>query len=156
MLGSRDSRTATIFIDDLKSKLLGRIQLTTDGLRVYLSAVEGAIGTDVGYAMLNKVYASTQEETRHSPAQCVGSERKRIMGNPNPMHVSTSFVERQNLSMRMHLRRFTRLTNAHSKKVENLAYAIVLYFMYYNFARVHETIRWKQVSPIMFGQYRKL
>jgi IS1 family transposase len=141
MLGRRDARTATIFIDDLKSRLGNRVQLTTDGLRVYLDAVEGAFGSDVDYAQLIKIYASTQEETRYSPPECVGCEKQVIMGNPDKKHISTSYSERQNLSMRMHMRRFTRLTNAHSKKIENLGYALALYFMYYNFARIHETIR---------------
>jgi IS1 family transposase len=141
MLGNRDGRTARIFIDDLKSRLANRIQLTTDGLRVYLMAVEDAFGADIDYAMLNKIYAATQEETRYSPAQCIGCDTKRIQGSPDAAHISTSYIERSNLSMRMHMRRFTRLTNAHSKKIENMAYAVALYFMYYNFARIHETLR---------------
>jgi IS1 family transposase len=141
MLGNRDARTARIFIDDLASRLSSRVQLTTDGLRVYLDAVEGAFGSDIDYAMLVKNYESTQEETRYSPAVCTSCERKPVMGHPDPAHISTSFVERQNLSMRMSMRRFTRLTNAHSKKIENMAYAVAIYYMYYNFARIHETIR---------------
>jgi IS1 family transposase len=141
MLGNRDSRTARIFIDDLASRLSSRVQLTTDGLRVYLEAIEGAFGADIDYAMLVKAYESTQEETRYSPAVCTSCERKPVMGHPDPAHISTSFVERQNLSMRMSMRRFTRLTNAHSKKIENMAYAVALYYMYYNFARIHETLR---------------
>lgn len=146
MIGNRDLKTARIFIDDLKSRLANRIQLTTDGLRVYLEAVEGAFGANVDYAMLVKLYESTQEETRYSPAECVSCERKAIMGKPDPNHVSTSYVERQNLSLRMGIRRFTRLTNAFSKKVENHAYAVALYYMYYNFCRVHQTLR---VTPAM-------
>jgi len=115
--------------------------LTTDGLRVYLDAVEGAFGADIDYAILVKTYESSQEETRYSPAVCTSCQSQPIMGSPDPKHISTSYVERQNLTMRMCMRRFTRLTNSHSKKVENLAYAVALYFMYYNFARVHETIR---------------
>lgn len=146
MVGNRDLKTARIFVDDLKSRLANRIQLTTDGLRAYLEAVEGAFGSDVDYAMLVKLYESTQEETRYSPAECVSCERQAIMGNPDPNHVSTSYVERQNLSLRMGIRRFTRLTNAFSKKIENHAYAVALYYMYYNFAKVHGTLR---VTPAM-------
>jgi IS1 family transposase len=141
MLGNRDGRTARIFIDDLASRLSSRVQLTTDGLKVYLEAVEGSFGCEIDYAILVKNYESSQEETRYSPAVCTSCERKPVMGHPDPMHISTSFVERQNLSMRMSMRRFTRLTNAHSKKIENMAYAVALYFMYYNFARIHETLR---------------
>jgi hypothetical protein len=130
-----------MFIDDLAGRLRGRIQLTTDGLKVYIEAVEDAFGAEIDYAMLHKIYASTQEETRYSPAQCIGCERKRMMGNPDPLHISTSYVERQNLTMRMHMRRFTRLTNGHSKKIENHIYAVALHFMFYNFAKIHETIR---------------
>jgi IS1 family transposase len=145
-IGNRDFQTARIFIDDLASRLLHRIQLTTDGLKVYLEAVEGAFGCEIDYAMLSKLYAASQEEVRYSPAQCVGVERRIIMGDPDPAHVSTSYVERQNLSMRMGMRRFTRLTNGFSKKVENHAYSVALYFMHYNFARVHRTLR---VTPAM-------
>ena len=140
-LGNRDFRTAQIFIDDLKDRLASRIQLTTDGLRVYLNAVENSFGCDVDYAQLAKMYASTQEETRYSPAECMGCKKQIVSGDPEPEHISTSYVERQNLSMRMHMRRFTRLTNGHSKKIENMACAVALYFMYYNFARLHETLR---------------
>lgn len=146
MLGNRDFKTARIFIDDLKDRLANRIQLTTDGLRAYLSAVENSFGSEIDYAQLIKIYASTQEETRYSPAQCTGCQQEVIMGNPERKHISTSYVERQNLSMRMHMRRFTRLTNAHSKKIENMACAVALYFMYYNFARIHESLR---VTPAM-------
>jgi len=146
MVGNRDARSARLFIDDLASRLASRVQLTTDGLKVYLTAVENAFGADVDYAMLNKLYASTQEETRYSPAECIGCERKRIAGKPDPAHISTSFVERQNLTMRMGMRRFTRLTNAFSKKVENHAYQVALHFMHYNFCRVHKTLR---VTPAM-------
>ncbi|MBI4166609.1 MAG: IS1 family transposase [Acidobacteria bacterium] len=146
MVGNRDLRTARIFIDDLKSRLVNRIQLTTDGLRVYLEAVEGAFGADVDYAMLVKLYESSQEETRYSPAECVSCERKAISGKPNPKYISTSYSERQNLTMRMQMRRFTRLTNAFSKKIENHAYAVALHYMHYNFCRVHTTLR---VTPAM-------
>lgn len=146
MVGNRDLRTARIFIDDLKERLANRVQLTTDGLKVYLDAVEGAFGSEVDYAMLVKLYESTQEETRYSPAVCVSCDHKSIMGNPDPKHVSTSYVERQNLTMRMQIRRFTRLTNAFSKKAENHAYQVALHFMYYNFGRVHKSLR---VTPAM-------
>jgi len=146
MVGNRDGQTARIFIDDLKNRLAHRVQLTTDGLRVYLDAVEGSFGSEIDYAQLVKLYESTQDEARYSPAECVSAERIRIMGTPDPRHISTSYVERQNLSMRMHMRRFTRLTNGFSKKVENLAYQVALYFMYYNFCRVHQTLR---VTPAM-------
>jgi IS1 family transposase len=141
LVGNRDALSASMFIDDLASRLTNRIQLTSDGLKVYVSAVEDAFGANIDYAQLQKIYASSQEETRYSPAQCIGCERKRIMGNPDPLHISTSYVERLNLTMRMHMRRFTRLTNAHSKKIENHIYAVALHFMYYNFAKIHETLR---------------
>lgn len=146
MIGDRDLYSARIFIDDLKSRLAGRIQLTTDGHRAYLDAVETSFGSEVDYAMLNKIYASTQEETRYSPAVCTGCQTKRITGNPDPNHVSTSYAERQNLTMRMSMRRFTRLTNAFSKKVQNHLATVAVYFMYYNFARVHQALR---VTPAM-------
>jgi IS1 family transposase len=141
LVGNRDALSARMFIDDLASRLEKRIQLTSDGLKVYINAVEDAFGANIDYAQLQKIYASSQEEARYSPAQCVGCERKRIMGNPDPMHISTSYVERLNLTMRMHMRRFTRLTNGHSKKIENHIYAVALHFMYYNFAKIHETLR---------------
>lgn len=141
LVGNRDAQSARMFIEDLAGRLKNRVQLTTDGLKVYIEAVEGAFGANIDYAMLHKIYASTQEETRYSPAQCIGCDTKRMQGNPDPMHISTSYVERLNLTMRMHMRRFTRLTNGHSKKIENHIYAVVLHFMYYNFAKIHETIR---------------
>jgi len=145
-VGNRDTASARILIEDLAGRLTNRIQLTTDGHRAYLEAVEGAFGCDIDYAMLVKTYESSQEETRYSPAVCTSCERKPITGNPDPDHISTSYVERSNLSIRMGTRRFTRLTNAFSKKVENHAAAVALYFMHYNFCRVHQTLR---VTPAM-------
>lgn len=147
LVGERDAGYATEFINDVASRVATRIQLTTDGLRAYLEAVEGAFGADVDYAQLVKLYGEAREaEKRYSPAQCIGSQKTRIEGQPDPRHVSTSFVERQNLTMRMSMRRFTRLTNAFSKKIENLEAAVALHFMWYNFGRVHQTLG---VTPAM-------
>ena len=146
LVGNRDAQSAKLFIDDLAGRLKSRIQLTTDGLKVYINAVEDAFGANIDYSMLHKIYASTQDEVRYSPSVCIGCERKRIMGNPDPAYISTSYVERQNLTMRMHMRRFTRLTNGHSKKIENHIYAVALHFMFYNFAKIHQTLR---VTPAM-------
>ncbi|HUQ94563.1 MAG TPA: IS1 family transposase [Bryobacteraceae bacterium] len=138
MLGSR----AHDFLSDLKGRLANRVQLTSDGLKVYLTAVAAAFGDDVDFAQLVKVYGNSPEgEKRYSPAVCLSCESHAVTGTPDPAHISTSFVERQNLTMRMSMRRFTRLTNAFSKKVENHAAAIALYFMYYNFGRVHQTLK---------------
>ena len=146
-IGSRNTEAAITFINDLASRIAHRIQLTTDGHRPYLTAVENAFAGDIDYAMLHKIYESNPEsETRYSPAKCNGVEKKTIYGNPNPKNISTSYAERQNLTMRMTMRRFTRLTNAFSKKVENLAHAVSLHFMYYNFCRIHQTLR---VTPAM-------
>jgi hypothetical protein len=119
-----------------------RVQLTTDGHKVYLNAVENVFGIDIDYAMLVKVYGgpTKEEQRRYSPASCIGTETQVIRGNPDPKHISTSYVERQNLTMRMSMRRFTRLTNAFSKKVQNLGHAVALHFLHYNFVRVHKTL----------------
>jgi IS1 family transposase len=147
LVGQRNARYANAFISDLAGRLANRVQLTTDGLRVYLEAVEGAFGCDVDYATLVKLYGvDPQGETRYSPAECIGVRAAVITGRPDPRHISTSYVERQNLTMRMGMRRFTRLTNAFSKKVENLMHAVAIHFMYYNFCRIHQALR---VTPAM-------
>ena len=147
IIGPRDGITARIFVSDLAGRLANRIQLTSDGLSVYLQAVERAFRGQVDYAQLQKIYGDTSEgQKRYSPAECIGCERKVIVGYPDPEHVSTSFIERANLSLRMGMRRFTRLTNAFSKKIENHAASVALFMMYYNFARIHKTLR---CSPAM-------
>jgi IS1 family transposase len=141
LVGERNGADAQAFIDDLAGRLRNRVQLTTDGHKPYLEAVEGAFGADIDYAMLIKIYGPEPGgERRYSPAVCSGAEKRVIQGRPDTDHISTSYVERQNLSMRMGMRRFTRLTNAFSKKVENHAHAVALYFMHYNFARPHTTL----------------
>jgi len=147
LVGTRDGGAAYTFMQDVASRLRGRVQMTTDGHTPYLSAVEDAFGMDIDYAVLQKIYgADPQAEKRYSPAQCLGCKVETITGDPDPKHISTSYVERQNLTMRMSMRRFTRLTNAFSKKVDNHRAAVALYFVYYNFGRVHQTIR---VTPAM-------
>ena len=147
-IGNRGSEDAILFMGDLAKRLTHRVQLTSDGHRAYLEAVEGAFGGDVDYAQLVKLYGAVSDSTkgRYSPAECVGAHKHRVEGNPDPKHVSTSFAERQNLNMRMGMRRFTRLTNAFSKKAENHAYAIAVYFMHYNFVRIHQTLK---ITPAM-------
>jgi len=141
-IGPRDAVTARDFMTDLASRLKNRVQLTTDGLKAYLSAVDAAFGDDIDFAQLIKVYGTSPDsEKRYSPAQCMGCEKNDVKGSPDRKYISTSFVERQNLTMRMSMRRFTRLTNAFSKKLENHIAAISLHFMFYNFARVHQTLK---------------
>ena len=151
-IGTRDSGAAYHFIHDLKGRLATRVQLTTDGHKAYLEAVEDAFGAEIDYAMLNKIYGtqtgpgSQSAEVRYSPAQCMGAKKAVISGMPDYAHISTSFTERQNLTMRMSMRRFTRLTNGFSKKVANHEAAVALHFMHYNFARIHQTLR---ITPAM-------
>jgi IS1 family transposase len=148
MVGGRDSEYAMMLMDDLRGRLANRVQLTTDGHKAYLSAVEEAFGDDIDYAQLIKLYGDAPEafKGRYSPAECIGAKKERVTGKPDPKHVSTSYVERSNLSIRMHMRRFTRLTNAHSKKFENHGWAVALHMTFYNFVRIHSTLR---MSPAM-------
>jgi IS1 family transposase len=150
MVGNRDSHTARVFVKDLKSRLANRVQLTTDGLKHYFHAVAEYFDDEVDYAMLIKIYGGTVDESganvKYSPAQCLGCEKKPRIGRPDPEHISTSYIERQNLTMRMQMRRFTRLTNAHSKKIENHIASIAIHYMHYNFVRIHSTLR---VTPAM-------
>ncbi|MGK2958011.1 MAG: IS1 family transposase [Acidimicrobiales bacterium] len=149
MVGGRDSEYAIEFMDDLRDRLANRVQLTTDGHKAYLEAVEGAFGGDVDYAQLIKIYGDMGGKTaarKYSPAECTGIKKRTVEGLPDKALISTSHVERQNLTMRMHMRRFTRLTNGFSKKVENHMHAVALHFMYYNFVKVHQTLK---VTPAM-------
>lgn len=148
-VGRRDWTTARHFVNDLRGRLANRIQLTTDGNRLYLFAINAAFDGDVDYAVLMKLYGGSSSKTadvRYSPAECVGCEKHPKIGNPDPRHISTSYVERQNLTMRMHMRRFTRLTNGFSKKIESHIAALAIHYMHYNFCRIHQTLR---ITPAM-------
>ena len=148
MVGGRDAEYANAFMDDVASRLANRVQMTTDGHKAYLEAVEGSFGADIDYAQLIKVYGNAPEtlKGRYSPADCTGIVKRTVEGQPDEKHISTSFVERQNLTMRMQMRRFTRLTNAFSKKFENHMHMVALYTVWYNFIRIHKTLR---VTPAM-------
>ncbi len=147
MVGTRDAQSAYLFMQDLAARLSNRVQLTSDGHRAYLEAVEATFGKDIDYAMLIKQYGAPREtEARYSPAECTGIQVKEITGNPDKKHISTSYVERQNLTMRMHMKRYARLSNGFSKRLENHMAALALHFMFYNFVKIHGTLR---TSPAM-------
>ncbi len=147
LIGGRDAGYANEFMEDVASRLANRVQLTTDGLKAYLEAVDGAFGADIDYAQLVKLYGPTPSPAgRYSPAECTGIKKNTVEGKPSKAHISTSYVERQNLTMRMSMRRFTRLTNAFSKKAENHAHMVALYTTWYNFVRMHKTLK---CSPAM-------
>jgi len=148
LIGTRKASAAYAFMKDLASRIANKIQLTTDGYRMYADAVEKTFGGDIDYAMLIKIFGTSGDspESRYSPATCIGCRTGVLSGEPDPNHISTSFVERQNLTMRMGMRRFTRLTNGFSKKIENHGHAVALHFMHYNFCRIHKTLR---VTPAM-------
>ncbi|MGH9607780.1 MAG: IS1 family transposase [Terracidiphilus sp.] len=148
LVGGRDTGWATDFAFDIRERIVGRPQITTDCHKPYLAAIEMAFGENVDYAQLHKIYGASNDtpEARYSPAKCIGCDMKTVIGEPDYAHVSTSYVERQNLTMRMSMRRFTRLTNGFSKKIDNHGHAVALYFMFYNFCRVHQTLR---VTPAM-------
>ncbi len=150
LVGQRDTDDAIMFLSDVSNRLRNRVQLSTDGHAAYLTAVEAVFGCDIDYAIIQKLYGTAGDERRYSPVECIGIEKRTIQGDPDDAKISTSYVERQNLTMRMGMRRFTRLTNGFSKKAENLAAAVSLHFMHYNFARPHKTLSTKYpTTPAM-------